>query len=153
MDDFDTLVRPQEGSRLRVYDDATGEFIVPGYNVIGHPTIGIGRALDTHGINLDEQELLYQNDKQSVIKAVLANLPWMANLDPVRAAVINSMGFQLGVNGLLSFRAMLASVEEGDYAGAATAMMNSQWARQIPARATMLAKTMSDGIINVSLTS
>ena len=38
----------EEALRFVVYDDATGRPIVPGTHVIGHPSIGIGRALDVH---------------------------------------------------------------------------------------------------------
>lgn len=39
----------QESYRRFVYDDATGQEIVPGYTVQGNPTIGYGRDLMTEG--------------------------------------------------------------------------------------------------------
>ena len=46
-----------EGVRLRVYDDATGEPLHPGMTLKGHPSIGYGRALDVNGISLKESKL------------------------------------------------------------------------------------------------
>lgn len=56
------MLRAEEGLRLTVYDDATGKPIKPGTLVKGHPTIGIGRALDVNGITEAEAEYLKAND-------------------------------------------------------------------------------------------
>jgi len=152
-DAFDQLVIPAEGSRLTVYDDATGKPIVPGYTVIGHPTIGVGRCLDTHGISAEEEQTLYQNDKQAVYAALGSALSWFGTLDTVRQAVIASMAFQLGIGGLLQFHNTLTYVQNGNYAEAASNMLSSLWAQQTPARAKMLASVMTTGVMSPGLPS
>lgn len=52
----------EEGKRNFVYDDATGHAIGPGTHCVGHPTIGVGRALDVHGISMSEGQLLNAHD-------------------------------------------------------------------------------------------
>lgn len=139
-DIFDQLVIPEEGERLKVYDDATGDAIVPGYNVIGHPTIGIGRALDTQGLSEEEKTLLYQNDKQDFIQAVLRALPWAAHLAPLRLGVLCAMAFQMGITGMLNFTQTLAALQDGNWQAAHDAMLDSKWAKQTPARAQKMAQ-------------
>lgn len=147
-DPFDALVRPSEGSRLTVYDDATGKPIVPGTLVRGHPTIGIGRALDTHGISVTEEALLYQNDKRAVYLSVATALPWFPSLDATRQAVIASMAFQMGLGGLLQFHNTLSLVQAGKYDAAAAEMLESLWAKETPARANLLASVLRSGDIS-----
>lgn len=146
-DIFDQLVEPAEGFRLTVYDDADGKPIIPGKLVKGHATIGIGRALDTHGISQAEAQYLYQNDKEAVYSALQHSLDWFGSLDDTRQAVLASMAFQLGIAGLLAFKTTLSLIHAGDYAGAAAAMLQSKWATQTPSRAKMLANTMQYGTI------
>lgn len=55
----------EEGKRRFVYDDATGAPLSPGVLCKGHPTVGIGRALDVHGISVVEGQLLRANDIQA----------------------------------------------------------------------------------------
>jgi GH24 family phage-related lysozyme (muramidase) len=56
------MLEREEGLRTLVYDDATGKPIGPGSVVQGHPTIGIGRALDVNGITAVEADFLLEND-------------------------------------------------------------------------------------------
>ena|ERR1700690_1387845 len=144
-DTFDALVRPAEGSRLTVYDDATGKPIVPGSVVKGHPTIGIGRALDVNGLTPEEEEYLYQNDKDKAVLAVARALPWVNQLDQVRAGVLTAMAFQMGIGGLLEFTQFLLCLKNGEYEAAAADMLDSLWARQTPARAQQYAQVMRSG--------
>lgn len=139
------MLRAEEGTRLQVYDDATGLPIGPGTKVIGHPTIGTGRCLDTNGITQAEADYLLAADIAKVGAALDEKLPWWRDLSPARQAVLASMAFQMGVRGLLGFANTLASVQAGNYAGAADRMLASVWARQTPARAGRLAAMMRKG--------
>ncbi|WP_199707265.1 glycoside hydrolase family protein [Teichococcus wenyumeiae] len=139
------LLIVEEGLRLTVYDDATGKAIGPGTQVVGHPTIGIGRALNRKGITAAEARYLLGNDVVEVREQVARSLPWSTRLTPVRRMVLEAMAFQMGLAGLLGFKNTLAMVERGDYAGAAAGMLNSQWARQTPARAKRMADLMREG--------
>jgi lysozyme len=139
------LSRDEGGNRLHVYDDATGHDLVPGTLLIGHPTIGIGRALDTHGISLGEGQGLLANDLNAYLME-LRPLPWFAALDPIRQRAIINMRHQLGLSGLLSFRQMIAAITRQDWAAAVAAGMASKWATvQSPARARRVLAQLRDG--------
>jgi lysozyme len=134
MDVFDQLVRPAEGSRLKVYDDdATGLPIIPGSVVRGHPTIGIGRALDTQGISPVEQDYLYHKSKQAAIEGVADKLPWVNSLFAVRQSLVYAMAYQMGIAGLLQFHHSLAAIQSGNWIAAHDGMLASEWAKQTPA--------------------
>ena len=141
----DQLVR-DEDIKLFVYDDANGEPIKPGSHVIGHPTIGIGRALDTHGISMAEAIYLNNNDIDLVRRGISASLPWTTKLDPVRFSALENMAFNLGVNGLLEFTETLAALKAGNYEHAATLMLQSEWAAQVGARAQRLSEQIRTGV-------
>lgn len=135
-----------ERLRIRVYDDATGQPIVPGSVVKGHPTIGYGRALDVRGVTAAEAAYLLNNDISDVTAQVLKALPWAASLSGPRLGVLINMAFNMGLGGLLGFSNTLAKVQSGDYAGAAQGMLASKWAQQVGARAQRLAKQMQTGV-------
>jgi lysozyme len=139
------LLVVEEGLRMTVYDDATGKAIVPGTRVVGHPTIGIGRALDRKGISSGEARYLLGNDVAEVQAQVLKALPWSASLTPTRQIVLQAMAFQMGIAGLVAFKNTLSMVRRGDYAGAADGMLASLWAKQTPARARRMAEMMRSG--------
>jgi lysozyme len=135
-----------EGLRLYVYDDATGKPIVPGTFVKGHPTIGIGRALDTHGITEEECGVLFRDDIDAVAKQLHDAMPWAFDLDDARLDVLLEMAFNMGIAGLQKFKNTLADVQAGNYAKAADEMLESLWAKQVGARAQRLAQQMRTGV-------
>jgi lysozyme len=134
-----------EGLRLQVYDDATGKALVRGDTLQGNPTIGTGRCLSTNGISQAESAMLLENDIERVTTDVAAAIPCFPALNEPRQAVLLSMAFQMGVQGLLQFRATLNSVAAGDFSLASEYMLDSPWARQTPARAQRLADMMRLG--------
>ena len=145
VDSIEALVRLHEGRRLRCYDDATGAELRPGDTLRGHPTIGIGRALDRRGIDDEEADWLFARDILEARRAVVAAIPWSAGLDVVRRAVLVDMSFNLGIRGLVGFRRMLAALELRDYETAAAEMLFSKWATQVGPRARRLATMMEHG--------
>lgn len=144
------VLRREEGCRLTVYDDATGKPIGPGSVVMGHPTIGIGRALNRRGISQAEAEAMLARDVAELVEQV-PKLPALSacwpNLAPARRLVLVAMAFQMGLEGLAGFRNTLALVAAGRYAEAADGMMQSLWARQTPARAGRMADIMRRGAL------
>lgn len=153
-----------EGTRLAVYDDATGRPIVPGSVVVGHPTIGTGRALDVHGISDGESLILFDNDIAAV-EAAMAGEPWFVALDPVRQGVMINLAFNMGVRGLDTFTHMMAdivrgehdlsaafaSVAAGDFASAAAELANSKWAQQVqPSRRDRLLAQLASGTVGTA---
>jgi len=139
------LLRTDEGTRLNAYDDANGRMLVPGYALVGHPTIGVGRALDVHGISNAESDMLLDNDIAAIEGKLIAALPCFATLDEARAYVLTNVAFNCGVAELLSFHHMLAAVAAGDWAQTATELLDSDAARQLPARYHRLVDVLLNG--------
>lgn len=137
MNIVDQLKR-DEGVRQVAYQDSLGLW-----------TIGVGRLIDGRkvgaGLRIKEIEQMLLNDIADREQALRLSLPWFDSLDEVRQAVLVNMAFQLGVAGLLQFKDTLNRVREGDYAGAAAAMLQSKWASQTPERAKRVAKQMETG--------
>ena len=127
-------LRRDEGTRLRLYQDTAGKW-----------TIGTGRNLTDDGISMAEADVLLENDITNVTNGILGQWPWVAGLDSVRLGVLQNMAFNMGVGGLGQFRDTLEKVRDGDYAGAAQAMLQSRWAQQIGARAQRLSIQMESG--------
>ncbi len=69
----------------------------------------------------------------------------MNNLNGPRQAVLYNMAFNLGINGLLSFKNTLNMIKNGEYESASEGMLNSKWAVQVGYRARELANQMKTG--------
>lgn len=127
-----------EGVKPQVYKDSLGLW-----------TIGIGRLVDPSipgsGLRPEEIQYLFANDLEDRLTSLSAKLPWMSTLDEARQGVLLNMSFQMGVTGLLKFKNTLELVRKGNYVEAATAMLQSLWAKQTPKRAGRLAKQMLTG--------
>jgi len=125
-----TELQQDEGLRLFVYDDATGQPIVPGSRVVGHPTIGYGRALDVTGITEGEAATLLAN-KIVEIQTSLEKLPWYVGLDDVRRGVILNLTYNMGLKGVQQFERMIAALEMGSWDAAARELTHSKWVTQV----------------------
>lgn len=115
---------------------------------LGYWTIGVGRLIDPRkggGLTDEEIDYLLANDIKRKTEEVERALPWVKDLDEVRHAVLIAMAFQMGTEGLLQFKNTLARVRAGNYAGAASGMLQSKWATQTPARAQRMAEQMRTG--------
>ena len=129
----DQLVRDEE-LRLKPYTDSVGKL-----------TIGVGRNLTDKGISFQEAQGLLANDIADATADLQAKLPWTATLDDVRKGAMLNMTFNMGIGGLLEFHDFLARMQRGDFSGAAGAMLDSLWARQVGARATRLSMQIQTG--------
>lgn len=116
------LIR-DEGLRLKPYTDSVGKL-----------TIGVGRNLDDNGISKDEAIAMLKNDIANSQRE-LEQLRWFRRLDSRRKDAILNMHFNLGLPRLLSFKNMIAALDDGDYKRAADEAMNSRWAEQVGERA------------------
>lgn len=115
---------------------------------LGYKTIGVGRLIDKEkggGISRDEAEYLLRNDVERVTEALWLRIPWIKSLDMVRQAVLCSMAFQMGVDGLLGFKNTLKYVSEERWGQASAGMRASLWAQQTPERVERLASAMETG--------
>jgi lysozyme len=123
-----------EGRKARLYQDTVGKW-----------TCGVGRNASDVPFSDDEIDLMLANDIQRVYTA-LVQYPWFMELDDVRRGAIQNMAFNLGVSGLLHFPTMIACLSQKDWEGAAAAMADSLWARQVGDRAKRLEQQILAGI-------
>lgn len=141
------LIR-HEGLVLKVYDDATGKEVKTGDTVQGKLTIGIGRNLQDNGISEEEAKMMLYHDIDKFYKQVKADKRirhTFNNLDNTRQRVIMNMVFNMGLDGVLSFKKMVQALEVKDYNEAAFQMLDSKWAKQVGKRAEELAQLMRMG--------
>ena len=127
-----------EGIRRCVYKD-----------LYGNPTIGVGHKL--HEPVPDD--LCWDIVKIAAVLALdiehargnarhdLGEDAWAAT-PLIQQDVLTEMAFQLGGNGLMHFRKMLAAVREGDFETAAVELLDSRLATQTPKRAQELSCLM-----------
>lgn len=139
------LLIADEGLRLDLYDDATGKMLRSGDKIVGHPTIGIGRALDVHPLTREEALYLAEGPIILAEQSLTKNLPGWETLSQARQMVLVSMVFQMGWAGVSRFAKFLGAVRRNDFEDAAREMLDSAWHAQTPARAERLAKMMREG--------
>jgi len=135
-------LRRDEGVRYVPYEDT-----------MGIPTVGVGHNLRaapipagwSYPLTDDQVNALLDQDLRNVYHDLNRDLPWWIQLCNVRQRVICNLCFNMGINGLLTFRNTLASVRQGRYADAKAGLLASKWATQVGARATRLADMMQQG--------
>jgi lysozyme len=133
---YEDLVK-DEGWRQDLYKDHLGFYTI-GYGFMVDPAKNgrIPRPVADFWLRWEIE------DRRRQLNAAL---PWFSRLpDGVTAALLN-MAYQLGVNGVLRFRKMLAALQLGQYARAADEALDSNWARQTPARARRVAALIRGG--------
>ena len=140
---LDTLKRDEgthiENGRHTVYQDH-----------LGFSTIGYGRLVDGRrggGLSDTEAQYLLERDVSRIITEVArrASAAW-GGLAEARRAVLVMMAYQMGVNGMLDFKKMLAALESHNYTEASRQMQLSLWAQQTPERANRLCRQMKEGV-------
>lgn len=128
-------LKRHEGFRSKPYKDTAG-----------HTTIGYGHNLDANPLTKEQAEELLQDDLMTVIHEIDELMPWVADLDEVRQAVVYNMAFNLGTRGLLEWPNTLRFIKSGKFAAAATLMRSSLWRRQVGQRAIELANQLETGM-------
>ena len=119
----------------------------------GKDTVGVGHNLEanplpegtTYPLNDSQVDAILTSDIEDVFRSLDRRLPWWATLTPARQRVLVNMCFNLGINGLLTFKNTLKAIQEGKYELAAANMRASKWATQVGARAKRLADMMVAG--------
>ena len=128
-------IMAHEGLRLQPYTDTTGNI-----------TIGYGRNLTGKGISHDEAASLLSNDIENAL-AQAQGEPWWSHVagNDARARALVEIVFNIGLGGLRPFTHAIASLCNDDFAGAAQAFLDSQWAKQVGQRATILTQMIYYG--------
>ena len=78
------------------------------------------------------------------IDEVRQRWPWFDDCDKAAREVMIELCFQLGAPRLSAFKKMLAGLEAGDNDIAAFELLDSKFAKQVPARAARLHKRLTD---------
>ena len=147
-DDLRSRIMADEGLSLKKYKDEDGiDTIGIGHNMEANPLpADIQAYLDANGQITTEQALaLLEIDIQTAHDTLVAHLPWVANLDDVRLDVLIEMVFQMGIHAVLGFHETLEAIQSGNYGAASIRMLNSEWAKETPARCERLANLMKIG--------
>ena len=127
--DAEALIRRHEGVRLKPYHDSVGKL-----------TIGVGRNLTDRGLSADEVNILFQNDMAMASDILDIWCEEWRTFSPPCSAALLSMAFNLGGPRLTGFQRMRRALRRRDFAQAAKEALDSKWAKQVPHRATEIAK-------------
>src|SRR5678816_2940315 len=85
---------------------------------LGYWTIGIGFLIDKRkggGLRPEEIEFIFNNRIKLLKEELNKKIPWISSLNEPRQAVLISMAYQMGVDGLLGFKNTLNTIKSGDY--------------------------------------
>ena len=128
MNNLISNIKQSEGFRSVVYKDT-----------LGFDTIGYGTKLP---LNEDEAELLLNYRLKLMKFDLLDRVKFISEVPEDKQNILFEMSYQLGVNGVLNFKKMLAALETRDYTLASLEMINSKWYIQTQNRAFRLAREM-----------
>ena len=129
----------------------------PYYCSAGYPTIGIGKRIGPKGAPLSNYQFTASRQLAAVwlseeLQQKVADMSTHANItaamascNDARKAILISMAYQMGADGLAKFANTLKAVAEQRWGDAANGMLNSAWAKQTPNRAARHAQQMKTG--------
>ena len=142
-----TLLNYEEGFSAKPY-----------YCSAGYPTIGIGQRIGPKGAPLKLYEFTVSKPLAAVwlsekVKETMADMDKytaireaMAACNEPRQAILISMAYQMGADGLSKFTNTLKSVATQNWHAAQAGMLASKWAKQTPNRANRHAIQMLRGL-------
>ena len=137
MTPLEKMLVEHEGMRLDLYRDTASP---PRW------TIGVGRNLSDVGLRDENEALFLLGHDLDTIRAELDHAwPHWRQLDEVRAGVVLSMAFNLGVAGFMRFVKTRQLIEEQSWDRASIEMLRSRWAEQVGNRAVSLSTMLSTG--------
>ena len=147
MADIISLLNYEEGFSAKPY-----------YCSAGYPTIGIGQRIGPKGAPLSQYQFTVSKQLAAVwlseeLQQKVADMSAHANItaamvacNDARKAILISMAYQMGADGLAKFTNTLKAISEKRWSDAKSGMMNSAWAKQTPNRANRHATQMLTGV-------
>lgn len=140
--DGKTYTRNNEGCRLVSYKDTRGFWTIG----VGHM---LGRGPEFDGVEWTQTQVNEQYDKdylhaQNGATFDVGAVCW-SRLDEIRQAALTDMAFNIGEEGLGEFHHMIASVLQNDWNTAASELLSSDYANQVPNRAKKNASILATG--------
>lgn len=138
---------------LQLIEHAEGYRAKPYHCSEGYPTVGIGKRIGPKDSPLEAYQFEVSHrvatawliEEVIAIVAVLKDVEWFVKLDDNRQNVIISMAYQMGVEGLLKFKKMIAALECGDWLEAKMQALDSRWYAQTSKRALHHAQVLLTG--------
>ncbi len=130
----------------------------PYYCSAGYPTIGIGKRIGPKGAPLSQYQFTVSKQLAAVwlseeLQQKVADMSAHANItaamvacNDARKAILISMAYQMGADGLAKFTNTLKAISEKRWSDAKSGMINSAWAKQTPNRANRHATQMLTGV-------
>lgn len=119
-----------EGWIPYLYDDANGKRVVPGYTMIGHPSICWGFALDVSPFTMSEALPILESRAQDKWTEIQSRLPWASTVPENIQRALTNMAYQMGTSGLMKFNDFLGLLQAGKYDEAADDLESTAWFRQ-----------------------
>jgi lysozyme len=126
------LLEKHEGFRRFPYKDTVGKL-----------TIGIGRNLVDRGISRMEALYLLENDIADFTIGLSERFYWFDDIHPEAKKVLIDMAFNMGINGLATFKQTLEHIKNHNYKEASKTMLQSKWASQVGNRALELSEILT----------
>lgn len=134
-------LKRDEGCKLKAYKDTLDIWTVG----VGHAHVAPGTVWTQ--AQADEQLAL---DILSAEVELDRHIPWWRQLSDERQDVMVNLCFNMGwgdgSRGLSSFHNTLRLIDVGDFEGAASGLLHSQWATQVHDRSTRLAEQLRTGV-------
>lgn len=131
----------EEGRRAFPYNDLTAKRVT--CRPTGNLSIGVGINLE---VGLDDVEINFLlNHRLTKTDASLRNYAWYPPLDEPRASVFLDVGFNDGVEGILHYVDTIHFAGLADWQQCAAALLDSDAARELPARYKALSQILLTG--------
>ena len=128
-------IKSNEGLRLKPYHCSANKL-----------TIGYGRNLDDVGIFQDEADQMLGNDirrSEKDLESIFTEY-FLYHLEVDVIIVLIDMMFNLGKTRFSTFIKLIQAIKDGDYKEASKQILDSNYAKQVPNRASRNAKMMLD---------
>jgi len=127
-----TLVKQHESYSKAVY-----------YDTLGNLTVGYGTNL-TQGLSKPEAELLLKY-RLNMVYLKLQEYSWFNKQNSTRKVALIDLAYNLGIPRLLTFKVFIWRLDHNYYHGAANALKDSLWYRQVGVRAKHIYKLIYEG--------
>lgn len=142
-----TAVIADEGFRGLVYDDATGLSVTAGSTLQGNPSLGYGINVASTPLPRDLAGKWLEEVLAGRVAEVTRGFPVVLTLGGPRQIVLGNMAYNLGVPRLSGFKRMWTAIHANDFDVAAAEILDSDAARDLPARYQRFAHTMKTGVL------
>lgn len=132
---IEDFLKPQEGLKFKPYKDTRGYW-----------TIGYGHKMTQQEIatikqiTLEQSEALFKKDIEKATELTQNNFAFFSSLSDCRKAILISMVFNMGMEGVKGFHNFLRFASENKPWDAAREMVDSNWSKEVGDRTKKLAR-------------